>query len=165
MLQKFLAIFSVPYALYLLLSRMKNNRQISENFKLSEFTRTNWPLPNVPGKSDINNVQILVKSVLQPLRDYLGVPVNVTSGYRSYLVNKAVGGADNSQHRTGQAADIVVRGYDPVKLLRIIQNMGLPYDQLISEYSGHKSWLHISVKEAGNRSQSLKFENGEYLFI
>lgn len=144
---------------------MTNNLKLSENFNLSEFTKTNWPFPNSPGPESVVNLQNLVVSVLQPLRDYLGVPIYVTSGYRSILLNKAVGGASNSQHLKGQAADIVVSGYDPLDLLGIIQKLNLPYDQVIAEFKNGKSWLHISHNSSENRRQALIYDGVKYLGV
>ena len=54
--------------------------------------------------------------VLQAIRDHFGVPVVITSGYRTAAHNRAVGGAVYSQHQYGRAADIRVSGV-PVEQL------------------------------------------------
>ena len=58
------------------------------------------------------NIKLLVDNVLEPIRDMVCTPVIITSGYRSPQVNKIVGGADNSQHMLGCAADFHVKGYN-----------------------------------------------------
>ena len=50
---------------------------------------------------------------LQQLRDRIGKPISITSGYRCPAHNRAVGGATQSQHLTGKAADITVKGMAP----------------------------------------------------
>ena len=56
--------------------------------------------------ADIELVQ-----VLEDLRNSFGVPVVVTSAHRCATHNAAIGGAVNSQHLRGKAADVVVPGY------------------------------------------------------
>jgi uncharacterized protein YcbK (DUF882 family) len=57
---------------------------------------------------------------LQVLRDYLGKPIKINSGYRSPAHNAKVKGAKNSMHVKGKAADIVVQGYTPTQLAAVI---------------------------------------------
>ncbi len=79
-------------------------------FKLSEFTHSDTArvlsLRNVPTDAQIENIKRLCAVVLDPLRKYVGVPVIITSGYRSELLNTAVGGTRRSKHMFGLAADI-----------------------------------------------------------
>lgn len=83
--------------------------KLSTNFTLEEFEKTSTGITNrVPDSFILKNLQYGVENILQPLRDALGVPVVVTSGYRCAAVNAAVGGVGNSQHVYGEAADIVV---------------------------------------------------------
>ena len=84
-----------------------------------------------------------------------GAPIHVTSGYRSPAVNKAVGGARNSQHMLGEAADITVNSREGNKKLFEIIRDHLSFDQLINERDF--SWIHVSFKSVGgNRRQVLK---------
>ena len=160
-----LVILLSVYVIFLKFRRMKNDIQISKNFNLKEFTKTSIPIPNNPSQRAKENIFYLVEYVLQPLRDYLGVPIIVTSGYRNHAVNTLVGGAVSSQHLKGEAADIVIKGMDPLQVVKAIEDLGLPYDQVIAEYKGGKSWTHVSVKETGNRFQALKYDNGQFLGI
>ncbi|RBI69034.1 peptidase M15 [Roseovarius sp. TE539] len=50
---------------------------------------------------------------LQALRDRLGKPLIVNSGYRSPEHNRAVGGATRSKHMEGTAFDISMANHDP----------------------------------------------------
>jgi len=133
-------------------------------FSLSELTRTNKNLPNVPDKVAEANLIQLIDNVLEPLRELYGKPINVNSGYRSKLVNAAVGGAKNSQHTTGQAADI--DSADNAKLFSMIR-MNFDYDQLIWEAGNDKQpdWLHVSYAGKKNRFECLKMKNGKYTKI
>lgn len=126
------------------LSKMK----LGNNFTLDEFTRTSTGLDNIPGDKEIENLRALVKYILQPLRDYLGKPISISSGYRSSLVNEAVGGADSSQHSKGQAADFSVAGMTNQQIIDTIRRLNLPYDQLIDEQLNGKKWVHVSYNPA-----------------
>jgi zinc D-Ala-D-Ala carboxypeptidase len=126
--------------------------QLTANFTLDELTRTTTGLPNVPSRSERAALLALAEHVLQPLRDALGQPVLVTSGFRSTAVNRAVGGVPSSQHRSGQAADIHVSGMTAMALARRIVALGLPFDQLIEEFG---QWVHVSYGPLQRRQQLI----------
>ena len=131
--------------------------RLSKSFTLAELCVTGIGKPNVPGADEIKALQALVEDILQPLRDAVGVPVNVTSGYRSPAVNRAVGGSRTSQHVLGEAADIVVAGMAPRAVCQKIIDMGLPFDQLIQEFG---RWTHVS-RGPKNRRQVLTARRGK----
>lgn len=120
--------------------------KLSENFTLQELTVSatgaRLGLDNNPPPDAIASLRRLCELVLQPLRDHLGRPVVVLSGYRSLAVNTAVGGAKNSAHMKGRAADIIVPGMTARQVCQTIVGMGLPYKQLIHEYH---QWAHVEV--------------------
>lgn len=123
--------------------------QLGRWFRLSEFTRTSTGLPNRPPPGAVAALQALVSTVLDPLRDHVGRAVIVTSGYRSAEVNAhpSVRGAAGSQHTKGEAADVHVDGYTPRELADLVDQLELPYDQLIVYgWSGH---IHVSHKPEG----------------
>lgn len=101
----------------------------------------------------LDNMLNLIFYVLQPLRDIVKCPVVITSGYRCPELNKKVGGKANSQHLTGQAADIDVPSLYLFDVFKIIKEQ-LPYDQLLYEYDlqGHR-WIHVSYNHRKNRKQ------------
>ena len=128
--------------------------RLTKNFTLEELTRTNTGITNEPNKEELQALITLSGKVLQPLRDIYGRPITVNSGFRSYAVNKAVGGARNSQHSKGEAADLTVHTKEGNKeIFEIIKNE-LEYDQLINEYD--YSWIHVSYRAGSNRKQILK---------
>ena len=120
--------------------------KLSPNFTLAELSVTETGLKNVPTMEALSNLAKLTTTILQPLRDMLGKPINVTSGYRSPEVNKRVGGEALSAHLTGRAADIYVAGMTPYQLAKFIQDSGLPYDKVIQE----PSWVHVQIAKEGN---------------
>ena len=103
-------------------------------------------IDNSPNSEIINNLENLVKYVLDPLREQYGKPIHVNSGYRCDALNKAVGGSKTSQHRYGLAADITAGSkFENRRLFILAQKLNLPFDQLINE-KGY-SWIHISYSE------------------
>ncbi len=85
------------------------SKQLTKNFNLSEFRCRDGS--DVPDEY-MENVQRLAEN-LQVLRDQIGKPIRVISGYRSPTDNRKIGGARKSQHMTAKAADIKVRGMHP----------------------------------------------------
>ena len=123
-------------------------------FSVSELlvssTADRLGLSNDPPRWVVSNLERLIMTVLDPLRQQFGGPIIVNSGYRSIAVNNAVGGVPTSQHLRGLAADI--RGYNKAETLRLwqlAQSMdSLPIDQLINERpaaDGTPTWVHIST--------------------
>lgn len=105
-------------------------------------------------KEHVANMTALVDNVLDPLREAYGKPITVNSGFRCPALNKAVKGSATSDHMTGRAADIT--GGSPKenkRLFYLIQELGLPFDQVIDEE--HFSWVHVSYREGENRKQVL----------
>src|SRR5574344_323453 len=124
-------------------------------FTIKELSEKNKPYSNVPNEKQIKNLTNLVEKVLDPIREEIGSPITVSSGFRSWKVNKAVGGVDSSQHTKGEAVDLVCN--NNAKLFELIQKKGL-YDQLIWEYGTDRcpAWVHVSLKRIGtNRKQIL----------
>lgn len=113
-------------------------------------------IPNIPSWRERENLRLLVDEVLDPLREAWGKPVIVTSGYRCAMLNRIVGGASNSQHTTGMAADIRTltdTAEDNRKLFDLALDLDLPFDQLIDEYG--YDWVHISFSRYITRKQVL----------
>lgn len=124
---------------------------ITKNFTLEELTKTNCKANNAPSVAAIINLTKLCVYILQPLRDAYKMPIQVNSGYRSQVVNRMVGGAATSQHLAGMAADIssgTISGNE--KLFALIQELGLPFDQLIDEKG--LRWIHVSYSDLHRRA-------------
>lgn len=111
------------------------------------------------------NLTALVAAVLDPLRERYGKPINVNSGFRCKELNRLVKGAVNSQHMSGEAADIDTGSKtENKKLAKLIIQIGLPFDQLIDE--ANYAWVHVSYKcRCVNRGQILRMRNGKYTSI
>ena len=127
--------------------------QITKHFSVWEFEHSSYAqqrgISNKIPESMKANVRHLCTTILEPLRAYAKEPVIITSGYRCPAVNNSseVGGAPNSQHMYGQAADIRCRDGDKKKLwawyIWIIENCR--FDQIIWEKHGNSRWIHVSV--------------------
>ena len=101
---------------------------------------------NKPSVQQIINLVYLCAYVLEPLRVAMGRPIKISSGFRCQKLNDAVGGAYNSQHMKGQAADINIEGDMKFgrKVFDYIKNH-LPFDQLIWEHTADGTyWVHVS---------------------
>ena len=129
--------------------------KISRHFSFEEFTKSDtanrYHINNAITDWDVrDNIVALVENVLEPLREAWGGPLFINSGYRCKELNEKVGGVETSQHRKGQAADVGCT--DPYALAKLVQRMGLVYDQCIL----YPSFLHLSYKKDGeNRMQLL----------
>ena len=135
--------------------------RISKNFTLDELTASATAkakgIINAPGVDEVCNMCALVHHVLQPLRDAMGEPIKIGSGYRCTRLNQAVGGVANSQHIKGQAADLCIDG-DMKKGRRwfnwILDNCD--FDQLIWEHNAKGTyWVHVSFRADGNNRHNV----------
>lgn len=106
--------------------------QLSKNFKLSEFVC----------KEGKNEVHIDMKLIdkLQQLRELLDKPVSIVSGYRSPAYNKLIGGATDSRHMYGDAADIKVTGIAPIDVALAAEGVG--FDGI----GVYDTWTHVDTR-------------------
>ena len=117
----------------------------TRNFHLGEFLRTSTGLKNVPTSRQLANGEKMVTKILQPLRDEIGMPIHINSGFRSPHVNEAVGGSKTSDHLDFLAADIVVQGWQPLEVARKIVSLNLPVKQLIIYGPLEGNFVHVSL--------------------
>lgn len=132
--------------------------RLSPNFTLAEFTRSESAkrhgVSNNPTPEHLANIKLLCQKVLEPIRAKFG-PINISSGYRSKVLNHYIGGSLKSQHCEGKAADIDQDGMTGVtnkEIFEYIKNE-LEFDQLINEFN--YAWIHVSYNEGKNRKQVL----------
>ena len=133
--------------------------QLTENFTLEELiasdTADAMGIDNTPGPDEEACLSFLA-DVLEEVRRILGdKPLFISSGYRCYELNVACGGADNSAHLYGLAADFTCPEYGtPLDICNTL----LPYmetlaiDQLIWEWNG---WVHLGLTAGDPRNQCL----------
>ena len=143
------------------LPKKKPLTKFSRYFTLSELCRsqtaTRLNINNAPDEWQTNNLQQLAQNVLDPIRKKFG-PFSPNSAFRSYKLNLAIGGAPNSQHMKGMAADIEIPGVSNLDLFNWIKG-NLTYDQLILEYHNSaipdSGWVHVSYRDCP-RMQAFK---------
>jgi zinc D-Ala-D-Ala carboxypeptidase len=124
---------------YLLCVKLaEGGQRLSEHFQAGEFACSCCGLVLVHPE--------LVRK-LEGLRSAAGAPVNITSGYRCANCNTAVGGAENSCHLFGMAADIWVEGISPRQLAEVAENTGFDGIGIYAE----QGFLHVDVR--GYRSR------------
>lgn len=132
---------------------------LTKNFTLEELTYSATAnalkIPNNPNEEQIESLKRLAINILQPIRDKFGV-VGISSGFRSVRLNEKVNGKPNSQHKTGEAADIgYVKGTRLKDVFKYIKD-NLDYDQLLYEIAGGVIWIHVSyVSKEKNRHQAI----------
>lgn len=134
---------------------------LSENFTLKELTDSNTAvklgIDNTPPGDVVPKLQALAVNVLQPLRNWYGKPICISSGYRCPRLNIAVGGSKTSQHLRGEAADIDIKGDLTAgrKMFEYIKN-NLVFDQLIWEHDKSGCyWVHVSYKSTGRNRHDV----------
>jgi zinc D-Ala-D-Ala carboxypeptidase len=128
--------------------------KLSEHLELSEVTRSESAkrngISNMPTPEHIENFKILATKVFEPIREHFGVPIRISSGYRSKELNKCVGGSSTSQHSSGEAIDID-QDYTTITNKQVFEYIrdNLTFDQLINEFD--YSWVHVSYKANGKQ--------------
>ena len=112
---------------------------LSNNFKVKEFACNDG--------SDTVLISDDLVDLLQKIRDHFGVAVVINSGYRTSAYNKKVGGVSNSQHVKGTAADIVVKGVDPL-------TVGQYVEYIMPDHGGigvYQTFTHVDVRTSRSR--------------
>ena len=115
--------------------KASGNKKLSENFTVSEFACKDG--------SDKIIIDTALVELLQKIRNHFKSPVTITSGYRNAAYNKKVGGAPNSQHCLGTAADIVISGVTPLEIAQYAE-------YLLGKSGGiglYKSFTHVDVRK------------------
>ena len=145
--------------------------RISDHLSLAEVTKsqtaTRLGIDNNPTVTHLIALRTVAENIFEPIRKHFGVPVGVSSGYRSKSLNDAIGGSSRSQHCHGQALDIDADIYGRItngELFRYIRH-ALDFDQLIWEFGDDNdpAWVHVSfVDDGSNRGEVLRAyrENG-----
>ena len=138
--------------------------QLSKNLSLAEVMRSETAkrkgISNMPTPEHIENFKKLAENVFQPIREHFGVPIHISSGYRSKALNTVVGGSLSSQHCSGEAIDIDMDGTSITnKQIFDFIKENLNFDQMIWEFGTdtNPDWVHVSYESSGKqRKQILK---------
>lgn len=144
---------------------MRNwNNLISEHISYTEATKSNtaikFNIDNTPSNETLDRMKYVADNVFEPLRNHFGLPIAVTSFYRSEELNKKLGGSATSEHVYGSAMDLDADVFGMLtnkEIFDYIKN-NLNFNQLIWEFGTDKepAWVHVSLKKAGNKKEILK---------
>ena len=138
--------------------------KLSENLDLGELTRSESArragISNMPTTEHIENMKKLATNVFQPIREHFGVPIFISSGYRSNALNTAIKGSLSSQHCSGEAIDIDMDGSSSgvtnKEVFDFIKD-NLEFDQLIWEFGSKNNpdWVHVSYESTGRQRKQV----------
>ena len=117
---------------------------MSIHFSMSELTASDTAvrlgIDNTPSAEIVANLEVLAMG-LEDIRDILGHPMRVSSGYRCPKLNTAVKGSKTSAHMDGFAADFTCPAFGtPLAVVKAIERSPVMFDQCIQE----GTWVHIS---------------------
>jgi hypothetical protein len=154
--------------------------KISKNLSLAELIRSSTAkrkgINNNPSSDCIENFKLLAEKIFEPIREHFGVPIYISSGYRSPQLNAAKRGSKTSQHIQCEAIDIDMDGSNDgvsnADVFFFIRD-NLEFDQLIWEFGNDKNpdWVHVSyesitkqrkqvllAKKKGNRTIYVQYK-------
>lgn len=138
---------------------MKNiSKYISYQEATTSQTATRKRIDNTPTSAELICMQLVAMRIFDVVREHFNTPLRVSSFFRCLALNKAVGGAVNSQHKLGQAIDMQGTGDVTNKQIFDYIKNNLDFDQLIWEFGNNKNpaWVHVSyVSKEKNRKQIL----------
>ncbi|MCU1724951.1 MULTISPECIES: D-Ala-D-Ala carboxypeptidase family metallohydrolase [unclassified Pseudomonas] len=133
---------------------------LTPHFTLAEMTASQVAsregIDNVPDSRAIANLVETCRS-LETVRSLVSRPILVSSGYRSEVLNRRIGGSRSSAHINGLAADIIAVSLTPRDLAQRIMDSALSFDQLIFEFDG---WVHLGFAEGRQRREVLTIRKG-----
>lgn len=132
---------------------------ISKDFSYKEFeaspTADRKGICNVITSFAVRDaVKELVETVLQPLRDTVGHPLRISSGYRCPELNREVNGVPNSQHIKGEAADIAAA--DPYLLAKVVRSAPDIWNE-VDQMILYPTFVHISHRKGGPQRRQLLY--------
>jgi len=138
--------------------------KISEHLDLVEVTRSETAkrkgISNMPTPEHLENFKKLAQNIFEPIRKHFGVPIHISSGYRSKSLNSAIGGSLTSQHCFGEAIDIDMDGSTngvTNKMVFDFIKANLSFDQLIFEFGTKDApdWVHVSFESTGKQRKQI----------
>jgi len=138
--------------------------KISEHLCLAEVTRSETAkrkgMSNMPTPEHLENFKKLATNIFEPIRKHFGVPIHISSGYRSKELNTAIKGSLSSQHCSGEAIDIDMdgsaNGVTNKQVFDYIKEH-LNFDQLIWEFGTKDApdWVHVSFESSGKQRKQV----------
>lgn len=136
-------------------SSMSSNN-LSQHFKVSEFACRDG--------TDMILIDAALVDVLEDIRASCGnKPISVNSGYRTAAYNAKIGGATNSYHMKGQAADITIAGVDTLSICKAAEKALAARSMQggIGRYVG-QNFVHVDTRTTRSRFQQDKAGQSTY---
>jgi hypothetical protein len=136
---------------------------VSKNISYKEATHSTTAkrlgIDNTPDAEQFSNMIYVAENVFQPVREHFGVPIYVSSFFRSKALNSAIRGSSSSTHMKGEAMDLDADVFGKVTNAEIFHYIkdNLEFDQLIWEFGTdtEPAWVHVSLSKGTNRNQIL----------
>ena len=116
--------------------------KLTKNFRKNEFDSKDGA--TMPCEALVNVCRLA--NQLQVLRNKLGKPIIINSGYRSPSHNKRVGGAKHSQHLLGNAADIRVQGMTPKDVVKEIEKLISSGEMMQGGIGVYRGFVHYDIR-------------------
>lgn len=139
--------------------------KLTPHFSLDELAGTNnerYREKNLAEAKKQMGKMYQLAGFAERIREIVGKPIIINSGYRCVQLNNVLKGSLTSQHLLAEAIDIKVNGKEASELFQILVASDLKYDQIILEKVGNARWVHISI---GSKKEKLKYEKGVYTRI
>lgn len=135
-----------------------------KNFTFQELVHSDTAkqrnINNIPADFEVIRNLVNTAEKMQEVRDFLGHPITITSGFRCKELNHWLAGSRNSQHIEGEAIDFICPGFGSLPdIAEAIITSGIEFDQLILE----PSWIHISFSRGMQRNQTLTYTGGVFI--
>lgn len=135
---------------------------LTPHFTLTELcctTHKDLAKINLEEAKKIMGRMYMLAGFAERVREIIGKPLIINSGFRCVKLNNAVGGSLTSQHLYAEAIDIRVSGNTNNEVFQILAASDLKYDQLILEKAGNAQWVHVSI---GSKKEKLKYDGKKY---
>jgi len=139
--------------------------KLSKNLSLDEViysqTALRRDIDNTPTEEHIKNLKYVAEKIFQPIREHFGVPIYVSSGYRSKDLNEAIGGSPRSFHSHGMALDLDQdgrnKGVSNADVFYFIKN-NLQFTELIWEFGNENNpnWVHVAIAPGREEEKNTK---------
>ena len=140
--------------------------QLTPHFSLCELAGTSvvkYQKQNLEKAQEQMGKMYMLAGFAERVREIIGYPLIITSGFRCTALNNYLGGALVSQHLLCEALDIVCKKMTVKGMYNKIKSSDLKYDQMIIETNkAGAEWLHISI---GSRKQRLQYKDGHYTYL
>ena len=139
--------------------------KLSQNLSLNEVTKSNTAMrrgiDNTPSEEHLENLKYVAEKVFQPIREHFGVPIYISSGYRSPELNEAIGGSPRSFHSHGMALDLDQdgrnKGVSNADVFYFIKD-NLQFTELIWEFGDetNPNWVHVAIAPGREDEKKIK---------